>query len=102
MVESYSTIGAAKAMQLNIKNEDAYRLAKELAKRTGESLTEAVTGALRERLERETAKSKERPATKAERLRRLERLAREFDELPVLDDRDPDEIVGYDESGLPS
>ena len=41
------------ANQLNIKNEDGYRLATELSVLTGESLTMAVTGALRERLERE-------------------------------------------------
>ena len=41
--------------QLNIKSEDAYRLASELAQLTGESLTAAVTAALRERLEREQA-----------------------------------------------
>jgi antitoxin VapB len=39
--------------QLNIKSEDAYRLASQLAELTGESLTTAVTTALRERLERE-------------------------------------------------
>ncbi len=41
------------AAQLNIKSEDAYRLATELSALTGESLTTAVTGALRERLDRE-------------------------------------------------
>ena len=41
------------ASQLNIKSEDGYRLATELAALTGESLTSAVTEALRERLERE-------------------------------------------------
>ena len=39
--------------QLNIKSEDAYRMASELAELTGESLTAAVTTALRQRLERE-------------------------------------------------
>jgi len=39
-------------MTMNIKNEEAYRLAKELAALTGESLTGAVTAALRERLAR--------------------------------------------------
>ena len=39
--------------QLNIKSEDAYELASKLAELTGESLTTAVTTALRERLERE-------------------------------------------------
>ncbi len=39
-------------MSLNIKNEEAYRLARELAERTGESMTAAVTVAVRERLDR--------------------------------------------------
>ena len=39
-------------MSLNIKNEETYRLAKELADATGESMTRAVTVAVRERLER--------------------------------------------------
>jgi len=39
-------------MSLNIKNKEAHRLAEELAKLTGESMTTAVTIAVRERLER--------------------------------------------------
>jgi len=39
-------------MGMNIKNEEAYRLTKQLAKLTGESLTTAVTEAVRERLNR--------------------------------------------------
>jgi antitoxin VapB len=39
-------------MSLNIKNEDAHRLARELAALTGESMTVAITEALRERIER--------------------------------------------------
>ena len=39
-------------MGLNIKNEEAHRLAAQLANLTGESMTAAVTAALRERLER--------------------------------------------------
>ena len=39
-------------MALNIKNPEAHKLAEELARRTGENMTEAVTQALRERLER--------------------------------------------------
>ena len=40
-------------MSLNIKNEEAHRLARELAQRNGETVTMAVTIALRERLERQ-------------------------------------------------
>ena len=39
-------------MSLNIKNKEAHKLAQELAKATGESMTEAVTASIRERLER--------------------------------------------------
>lgn len=51
-----------KPMALNIKNEETYRLARELARRQGETLTMAVTIALKERLGRleETPKRKNR------------------------------------------
>lgn len=39
-------------MPLNIKNQETYKLVEELAKQTGENMTEAVTEAVRERLER--------------------------------------------------
>ena len=42
----------AQRPSLNLKNDEAYRLASELAKMTGESMTAAVTTALRERIER--------------------------------------------------
>jgi antitoxin VapB len=39
-------------MSMNIKNKEAHQLTEELAKLTGESLTAAVTEAVRERLDR--------------------------------------------------
>lgn len=39
-------------MTLNLKNPDTHRLARELASLTGESMTEAVTLAVRERIDR--------------------------------------------------
>ncbi|MCC6719897.1 MAG: type II toxin-antitoxin system VapB family antitoxin [Acetobacteraceae bacterium] len=52
--------------QLNIKSDDAYALASRLAELTGESLTTAVTVALRERLEREeTARGRTEAARQA-------------------------------------
>ncbi len=84
-------------MALSIKNPEAERLARELARVTGESLTEAVTEALRQRMLRETGRVND--VTLREDVRRIqERVAR----LPVLDPRTPDEILGYDESGLPT
>jgi len=57
-------------MQLNIKSDDAYRMASRLAELTGESLTAAVTTALRERLERE-----EQARDREERKRRIRDIA---------------------------
>ena len=83
-------------MPLNIRNEETEQLAAALAKLTGETKTEAVTQALRERIER------------VRRNRARKRLADELDEialhcstLPVRDARSPDEIMGYDEYGIP-
>jgi antitoxin VapB len=61
------------ASQLNIKSEDGYRLATELSALTGESLTAAVTAALRERLERE-----QRSRDRAHKHMRLTALAAEI------------------------
>jgi antitoxin VapB len=80
-------------MALNLKNEEADRLARELAGLTGETITEAVVVALRERLERQHPVGR--------RAARLQRLVSEVGSLPVLDDRPADEILGYDERGLP-
>jgi len=80
-------------MALSIKNDDADRLARELAAATGETLTDAVTNALRERLERE----RQRSTVDIER--RVRRLQDEVRALPILDARDPDEIVGYGDDG---
>lgn len=82
-------------MALSIKSSEADRLARELTAATGESLTTAVVIALRERLERQRGNS----ATTIKR--RLTRLRREIADLPVVDSRPADQIVGYDDDGLP-
>ena len=83
-------------MQLNIKSDDAYAMASELAELTGESLTAAVTTAIRERLERER-KARDRE----ERWKDVERLCTELRAhlQPPYSSSDPDEF--YDEDGLP-
>lgn len=83
-------------MPLSIKNPHTEDLARELAARTGESITEAVTAAVRERL-----KALRGPETAKRSRQRLERLLQEFDALPELDPRRADDILGYDEQGLP-
>jgi len=83
-------------MAMSIKSLDVERLARELAAKTGESLTGAIHKALQERLERlKTERRKPVVVTQ------LEDILRRVDELPVLDSRTPDEILGYDDHGLP-
>ncbi len=83
-------------MALSIKHPDADRLARELAARTGEGLTEAVIIALRERLERLRRIPNQGLATE------LLRIGRECADMPELDARSADEILGYDELGMPN
>ena len=84
------------AMALSIKSDEADQLARELAAETGETLTEAVVIALRERLDRQYAKRGDSMRT------RLARLAADVAVLPVADNRRPEDILGYDDAGLPS
>jgi antitoxin VapB len=83
-------------MGISIKNEHAELLARRLAAETGESMTRAITTALEERLQRI-----ERRRTPAEKLALARAIVRRVDALPVLDDRPVDEILAYDEHGLP-
>lgn len=83
-------------MAINIRNPETERLASELAELTGETKTEAVTVALRDRLARvKRTRSKRRLADE------LDKIALHCAALPVLDSRSPEEILGYDELGLP-
>lgn len=84
-------------MALNIKDADTDRLARELAAITGESITVAARIAIEERLSR--VRRQQPHGDRADSLREIVERIRA---LPVLDDRSPDEIVGYDEDGLPS
>jgi antitoxin VapB len=82
-------------MALSIKDPEADRLARQVAKATGETLTLAVIQSLRERLAR--LRRRRGPALGEELLKIGRRCAR----LPMQDQRSADEIVGYDEHGLP-
>lgn len=80
-------------MALSIKSSKADELARELAALTGESITEAVVSSLEARLDVQR------------RLRRkgdLTDIVQRFAELPMLDARSADDILGYDDQGLPS
>jgi antitoxin VapB len=83
-------------MPLSIKSLETERLVREIAAKTGESLTGAIQTALEERLERLNREQRSRNL-----MSQLEEILHRVDRLPVLDSRTPDEILGYDEHGLP-
>ncbi|MGD0731953.1 MAG: type II toxin-antitoxin system VapB family antitoxin [Terracidiphilus sp.] len=85
-------------MAISIKSREPDDLARKLAATTGESITVAITIALRERLAREEHKRRNKHSLAAE----LMEIGRHCASLPVLDPRSSDEILGYDENGLPS
>jgi antitoxin VapB len=82
-------------MSLNIKSPEAHGLAAELARLTGESMTKAVTEAIRERLEREKRKRDEDKL-----FTDLMEIVEQCAAYPRRDDRSLEEFL-YDERGLP-
>jgi len=94
--------------QLNIKDAEATRLARELAELTGESQTEAVRKALRERLEREQAERDGKAARTAEESRRefervwpkIQKIQERVRRRGFTDQAFTDHDL-YDENGLP-
>ena len=83
-------------MNLNIKNEETYKLAAKLAELTDETMTKAVTIALRERLDR--LRRRTRKATVADMMEIGKRCAAHVKEpISSLDHGD----FLYDERGLP-
>jgi antitoxin VapB len=84
-------------MALSIKDPEADRLARRLARLTGESITQTVKAALRDRLEHE----QRRRGARIDRAR-IDEIVAGIAALPVVDPRSPDELIGYDELGLPA
>lgn len=86
-------------MTLVINDPELDRLAQELADATGVSVEEAVRSAVEAKL---ADCGSRKPAKKREiDWPGIREIQRAFREAPVLDDRTPDEIIGYDEHGLP-
>ena len=83
-------------MALSIKDKETERLARALAERTGESLTLATRRALEERLRRVGG-----AARRAALLEDLAEIRRRWRALPVEDHRSAEDIIGYDQNGLP-
>jgi antitoxin VapB len=84
-------------MTLNIKNPETHRLATELARLTGETLTQAVTEALRERLERV---SRQRQKATAAELLAIGQCCAAHLHTPATSDEHA--TLLYDQQGLPS
>ncbi len=84
-------------MALSIKDPDTDRLARELARTTGESLTDAIKRALEERLARERGKRASHGLAAT-----IHRIQESVARLPVQDARPADDLLGYGDSGLPS
>ena len=83
-------------MALNVKNPETHRLAQELAEATGTTLTDAVTVALRESL------ATRRQGDSFHLLwAEVSEIQRFVADLPDRDTRSPEEILGYDQDGLP-
>ena len=82
-------------MTLNIKDPEAHKLARKIAEQTGETMTRAVTEALRERLSRLT-KVRKRETMAAELLAIGRRCAATLKKKPV-----DHAVLLYDEHGLP-
>jgi antitoxin VapB len=83
-----------KRQTLYIKNPAAHRLARQLSERKGVTLTDAVIGALEDQL---NAAKNPKPIDR----KKIDALLQKMRALPVMDTRSPDEILGYDEFGLP-
>lgn len=82
-------------MALNIKDSETDTLVRELAKATGQTVTQAVRDAVAEKIERLAKRTG--PALSED----LIAIGRRCAKLKDRDRRGPDEIIGYDERGLP-
>ena len=82
-------------MALSIRNAKAEKLARELAAECGENITQAITRALEERLQRLRGRS-----TSIDMAEEIMKISRRCSEIPDQDRRSPDEILGYGPSGV--
>lgn len=83
-------------MAMSIRDPRASELAREVARETGETLTQAVVVALEERLERLKGRR-----TAGTALEDIMSISRHCSALPEQDPRAPEEILGYGKDGAP-
>jgi antitoxin VapB len=82
-------------MALTITDPETERLARLVAETTGETVAAAIEKSLRDRLDRLPRKGR------TVNMEHLQATLSRIDALPRLDHRTADEIIGYDENGLP-
>ncbi len=92
---------------ITIDDPETERLARELAARDGESVERVIRKAVQAQAATLTATAEgipteAPPEVQARRMAAIARIQQEIAALPVLDPRSADEILGYDENGLPS
>ncbi len=90
-------------MALNIKSAETERVVRELARRTGLSITQAVHQAAEEKLramavDHEARLARMTPAQR-EKLRKLQAISKRAAAIPILDTRTDEEILGYNDEG---
>ena len=83
-------------MALSIKDPETEQLVRELVHETGETITGSIAVAVRERLMR--VRQVKRQRSLADEVRDV---AAQYRVYPLTDERSVDEILGYDEHGLP-
>jgi antitoxin VapB len=83
-------------MPISIKNPETEQLARQLAKETGETITEVIKKSLQDRLQR--VRGRRRTSSLEEE---VADILRRVDALPVISTASEDEILGYDENGIP-
>lgn len=82
-------------MALNIKNAETERLARELARRRKQGITEVVTDALRKEVERE--RGKRTRGHREDFVRKLREIGERASRHPAIDPRSEDDVLGYDD-----
>ncbi|MCU6454906.1 type II toxin-antitoxin system VapB family antitoxin [Sphingomonas sp. A2-49] len=84
-------------MGISIKHDGVEEMIRRMARYRSSSLIDAIEIAMRRDFEREGIATI--PEDYDERVRLAQAIVAN---APVLDDRTPDEILGYDENGLPN
>jgi antitoxin VapB len=84
-------------MPISIRNPKTETLAREVARETGESITEAITLALEERLQRVRGSR-----VAADLVSEVMEISHRCSSLPTLDMRTDEEILGYGSDGAPA